>query len=294
MHDVFYFTDIHGRWNLYKTLMNYCIEQDPNCTIIFGGDACDRGPDGYKIMKHLLADRQTIYLMGNHEDLFINSCDAIIGYHAKNDELYSKLHSYSRKEAENFLKTSFNPDILLSKSNGGLDTLTDWLADGANEDFVDSIRKLPCTFSWENFDFCHAGSTYNEFKKVAEAEYNGTPVNYVSKNILIWDRNAIPLGWETGRICVHGHTPATFLPAKAYGSSEKIINTIHPACWGDLMGAKDKRGGKKIDMDTGATFTGRAYVLNVRTANAICFYDPTVVGMEGEIKIIEQYKLNLD
>ena len=31
------------------------------------------------------------------------------------------------------------------------------------------------------------------------------------------------------------------------------------------MGAKDKRSGWKIDMDTGMTFTGRGYVLNCLT-----------------------------
>ena len=46
MHDVFFFTDIHGMGCLYDTIMNYCLKEDPECMIIFGGDACDRGPDG--------------------------------------------------------------------------------------------------------------------------------------------------------------------------------------------------------------------------------------------------------
>ena len=39
MHDVFYFTDVHGCYDLYRAAMNYCLEQDPECTIIYGGDA---------------------------------------------------------------------------------------------------------------------------------------------------------------------------------------------------------------------------------------------------------------
>ena len=54
MHDIFCFTDIHGVRPLYDAIMNYCNEQDPEATIIFCGDAMDRGYDGYAIMKELL------------------------------------------------------------------------------------------------------------------------------------------------------------------------------------------------------------------------------------------------
>ena len=50
MHDIFFFTDIHGMYDLYRAIMDFCNEQDPEAMIIFGGDACDRGKDGYKIM----------------------------------------------------------------------------------------------------------------------------------------------------------------------------------------------------------------------------------------------------
>lgn len=73
MHDIFYFTDIHGMYDLYRAIMDYCNEQDPEAMIIFGGDACDRGKDGYKIMKELLDNPQVLYLKGNHEDLFVHA-----------------------------------------------------------------------------------------------------------------------------------------------------------------------------------------------------------------------------
>ena len=28
MHDIFYFTDIHGMYDLYKAIINYCNEQE--------------------------------------------------------------------------------------------------------------------------------------------------------------------------------------------------------------------------------------------------------------------------
>ena len=51
---IFYFTDIHGARPLFDEIMNYCHEQDDEAMIIFGGDAIDRGKDGYAIMKELL------------------------------------------------------------------------------------------------------------------------------------------------------------------------------------------------------------------------------------------------
>ena len=73
MHDIFFFTDIHGMYDLYRAIMDFCNEQDSEATIIFGGDACDRGRDGYKIMKELLANPRVVYLKGNHEDLFVKA-----------------------------------------------------------------------------------------------------------------------------------------------------------------------------------------------------------------------------
>ena len=59
------------------------------------------------------------------------------------------------------------------------------------------------------------------------------------------------------------------------------------------MGAKDKRPGYKIDMDTGATFVGRAYLLDVLTMNVIGFYDPAITdsNKSHDIKIFEQYNI---
>ena len=293
MHNVYAFGDIHGQWRLYETIINYCKQQDPECCIVFLGDACDRGPDGYKIMQHLLSDPQIIYLMGNHERLFIDACDAIIGHHASDDEKYNKLHNYNKEEATTFIhQFQSNSDVNLHCANGGDITLIDWLVNGADEDIIDKLRVLPYTFSYENIDFCHAGATYNVFEEVANAEYNNMYIHYTAEYSLLWNRTSIPLGWKTGRICVHGHTPTIYLPDKAYGSHNKPLASIHPACWGDMMGAKDKRGGKKIDMDTAAAFTGRAFVLDVLTMKVIGFFDPRVIGENGEIKQVEEYKID--
>lgn len=296
MHDIFYFTDVHGQYHLFQYMVKWCKEQDPECMIVFGGDAADRGPDGYRIIKELLDDPQIAYIYGNHEDLFIKAADAIIGAYANSDERYEFLKNCDRNRAVFIvreLSARYNEDVRLHIANGGEPTLLSWLEDGANEEIIDKLRTLPRTFSYENIDFCHAGGGYNAFKSVAEAEYNGKTYPWYEEETIIWDRDCIPLGWENGRICVHGHTPTIYLPARICGR-DKSEKNAHPCAWHELMGAKDKRGGLKIDMDTGMTFTGRAFVLNCLTMKATGFEDPAIrnPGVPHYINTIETYNFN--
>jgi len=278
MHDVFYFTDIHGRLELFNTIRKWCLEQDEDCTIIYGGDAIDRGPDGYTIMKELLEDPRIVYLYGNHEDLFIQAADAIIGRYSANDELYNYLHSCDENRAKSIIHTMngiYNEAVRSHLFNGGESTLIGWLLDGADEEIVDKIRDLPRTFKYENLDFSHAGGSIEAFEEVYNAEYNGKPRDIFYERELIWDREHFAYGWANDRICIHGHTPTIYLPKSIYGNDLSEKN-IHPCCWGEKLGAKDKRGGLKIDMDTGITFIGRAFVLNCLTMNVTRFDAPSI------------------
>ena len=136
MHDVFFFTDIHGSRPLFDAIMNYCREQDPEAAIIFGGDAIDRGKDGYAIMKELLDNPYVIYLMGNHEDMFCKAAreikDELKFKQPLNREEVSELIYWCRSYDERY------PAIQNVLYNGGLDTLTDWAMDGMPIDIVDS------------------------------------------------------------------------------------------------------------------------------------------------------------
>jgi predicted MPP superfamily phosphohydrolase len=190
MHDVFFFTDIHGMYDLYRAIMDYCNEQDPEAMIIFGGDACDRGKDGYKIMKELLDNPHVVYLKGNHEDMFVKAARQI-----KNDVKID--------EGENIRSAIIHwcsgydyryEDIQLAIMNGGLTTLVDWAEDGMDMDFVDKIDKLPLTFSTDVCDFCHAAGVYQTFKRAANAEYNGLPVDKLDAESLIWTRSGFNVG----------------------------------------------------------------------------------------------------
>ena len=69
MNKTYAITDLHGMWNLWEQISEYCDETD---TIYFLGDAIDRGVDGLRVMESLLKDKRVIYLLGNHEEFFLN------------------------------------------------------------------------------------------------------------------------------------------------------------------------------------------------------------------------------
>ena len=63
------FADLHGNYNLWTAIKNY---YGPKDTLIFLGVACDRGPDGIKIMQEMFEDNRVIYILGNHEEMFLS------------------------------------------------------------------------------------------------------------------------------------------------------------------------------------------------------------------------------
>lgn len=266
MHDIFYFTDVHGYYDLYKAAMDYCIKQDPDCMIIYGGDACDRGPDGYLIMKELLDNPQVIYLKGNHEDMFVDAARFIL-----NDIP----QSLSVLDAEEYLlslctKESIAYQVQLAFYNGGFNTILNWIVDGMSNKFVNQIARLSLTFSLDTLDFCHAGARYKVFKQVADDEYEGWIPDKDDEELLLWDRNCLGFGWAPNRTCVFGHTPVYHLPAK-YCGGDKSKTAAHPCKY---LGNIDERlSGEKIDMDVGTYNNGKLYVLNCLTMRAQGFID---------------------
>lgn len=169
MSRIFYFTDVHGH-ELTFHVLDWCFRQDPNCTIIFGGDAIDRGNYGYKIMLSLLQMPNVIYLLGNHEDMFIKAAHDVAHDNFKSTAV--QLHCY----------------------NGGFKTLEDWCDEDCPMDVIERLQHLPLTYSYENIDFCHAGAKYVDFcQKTARP--------------LLWNRDELVSDWAPNRYCVHGHTP---------------------------------------------------------------------------------------
>jgi hypothetical protein len=159
--------------------------------------------------------------------------------------------------------------IQTSLYNGGLPTLTNWVLDGMPMDIVERIEHLPLTFTYNNVDFCHAGGIYKTFKKVADKEYNNEKVEEWDEEYLIWSRTSIDIGWAPNRTCVFGHTPTPYLEDYLDKFKWPKDCEFTPVLY--KRNTIPEMTGYKLDMDTGAVFTGRAFVLNVLTMQAYGF-----------------------
>lgn len=276
MHDIFAFSDIHGMYDLYNAIMNYCIEQDPECSIIYLGDACDRGPAGYRIMKELLDNPYVVYLKGNHEDLFCKAAREIkeqFDFTGKAPERIRTILNSCRTFDEKYFPIQ---DALY---NGGMDTLMDWITDGMSMEFVDRIEHLPLTFSTDTCDFCHAGGTPQVFMRVADAEYYDKPIDSYDATAVVWNRTGLNYGWMANRTCVFGHTPVPYV-LHEFGIKWPEEKDVQPYKYYGSFGKEEGFIGAKIDMDTGACFLGDAWVLNCLTMRAQGFRDTDIKNEE--------------
>lgn len=280
MHNIYFFTDVHGYRPLFDAVIDYCFKEDDEPTIIFGGDAIDRGEDGYSIMKDILANPYIIYLKGNHEDMFVKA--------AKQIRTDFDFAGCSVEQIYKMLGACYNTindkhlAIQLVIHNGGLDTLVDWVVDGMPMDIVERINSLPYTFSYEQYDFCHAGGVYPAFKRVNDCEYNNSTLDERDTDFLLWDRHSFEYGWEPNRVCIHGHTPTRALL--------KFLNRDYHIPAQPLKYSGDinpRYTGGKIDMDTSVANTETIFVLNVLTQKAQGFE----LEKNGQVRQIETIQL---
>ena len=181
------FTDIHGMYDLWAQIKDYCAEDD---TIYFLGDACDRGPDGVRIMKELLAAPRVIYLKGNHEDMMIEE-----------------------------LTTLLNGQPLQSHwmTQGGNTTLDSLLLETDRElmNLYYSIQNLPTCALYtntkgEDIYLSHSGF-YSPCGQDRWKRYNYPNI----EQAYLWDRHVLQhTNWSPKHpnvYCVHGHSPVQII-----------------------------------------------------------------------------------
>ena len=284
MHDWYAMSDVHGNYSLFKAAIQYCEREDPEYSLVFMGDACDRGPDGYRIMRELLDNPQVVYLKGNHEDMFAKAARFIINdYKGPND-----LEAFSSYLNSLCVRDYYASQVVDCIGNGGRPTLKAWFADGMSNEFVSRIDKLPLTFSTDTMDFCHAGANYNTFSRVADDEYEDEIPDVEDAWELLWDRNYLGAGWKSNRICVYGHTPVYHLAAKYYGQDKSKANA-HPCLYTGLL--DDRWTGKKLNMDVGTYSNGKLYVLNCITMQAQGFKDTDFENDEIKKHDVEEIEI---
>ena len=190
MHYVF--TDIHGdmkSWNAVKERFG-----QPENMLIFLGDACDRGNDGYEIMKDMLKTKNLIYLKGNHEDMFVKTAKAIRKWMREN-----ALSVEEVKLLNTFEICDDSEDYYLHINNGGIDTINAWIQDNMPIGIIEKIANLDYWYENGKYDMCHAGCSAEIWKVFCE-EF---------EEECLWDRTHLNQDWEDDRVLIHGHTPTT-------------------------------------------------------------------------------------
>lgn len=239
MPKTYVFSDIHGMGELYDLIKNHLTAG--NHKAVFLGDACDRGEDGYAIMKDMLTNENILYIKGNHEDMFVNAARVIMA------NLIDAGRPMSEWRNETGIRdliygAYYNEDVNIHLNNGGFTTLYKWLEDGAPMAFVNAIDKLPtCAEVVSNngvkYTFCHAG-TLNVDKDDIDSR--------------LWSRDHFFEKWNDG-ILVHGHTPCQHLVRKIGERKHTIIRPVWYA------------NNTKLDMDTGCFSTNTIYLMDIES-----------------------------
>lgn len=167
---IYVVSDIHGRKDLWLKANKEVF--GPNDTIYFLGDAADRGPDGWEMIKTLLDDERVFYLMGNHEDMLIKAIEG-----------------------------NYN-DLSLLYWNGGKNTFEAYELDTEENQkkYLEKLKKLPKYVYW-----------YKNGKVIILSHAGMTPGRPIfDESDWFWDREHLYDEWisdEENIFIIHGHTP---------------------------------------------------------------------------------------
>lgn len=174
------FSDLHGSLNAWRAIQERTNDGDRLYCL---GDAADRGPDGYQILKELFDDPRVIYLKGNHDDMFV----------------------------EGVLKGNSRTLRHWIDRCGGWSTFDAWGNDGQSLDileWLDSAPEIEKVATEKGLILLsHAGYTPHR-----------TPLKTLSNVDFIWGREHFLDPWELGDLdvfVVHGHTPVSTVWAGA-------------------------------------------------------------------------------
>lgn len=237
MNKTYAFSDVHGIYDLWAQIRDYCDETD---TIYFLGDACDRGEDGIAIINELLKDKRVIYLKGNHEDMLTICVPEFIEGHFENKSWWDM--------------------------NGGTPTWNSLsrFSEDAQLYYVKKLTNLPKT-AWyaspkgHKIFLSHAGTDLNYTEEQLIQMGRG------HKDPYIWDRKHFyskhPKNLKNV-YQVHGHTPVQLLREeyRFYEPKTRVITEVFQYC-----------DGHKFDIDMCSFASGRTALIDLDTFEVIYF-----------------------
>lgn len=248
--------DLHGRIDIFLKGLTYLKPEDK---IYFLGDAADRGPEGWEIIKAIIEDPRFVYIKGNHEDLMIKAIGHYLPEHFRDDWFH------------------WNENMNLWFWNGGEVTYDAFMDDTT----ISPEKKIEILHKIAAFPFCavynnnkgqrvllsHAGCDCFEAAETWDEEK------------FIWDRNHLMFydTWngDPDEVIVHGHTPIELMVKEQHKNiqwltdkhmQEGVIGDhfIEPQPWPG-KGAYWYAKNHKVNIDTGAIWNSTSVLLNLDT-----------------------------
>lgn len=243
MNKTYAFTDIHGMYDLWRQISEYCDDTD---TIYFLGDGNDRGEDGIRIIIELLQDKRVKYIKGNHEDMLTICVPEFLEGHY--DNLQWWLENGGRETIETLSQMSEESQL--------------WL--------VRQLNKLPETVWYASpkghkVFLSHAGTDLSKTKR--ELELLGRKYPY------IWDRKHFfaPHPKDMQNVYqVHGHTSVQSLRKMYQFFYPEIPVTTEVFRYCD---------GHKIDIDMQSFASGCVALIDLDDFDNIIYFE-TKEGVE--------------
>ena len=228
-------SDWHGQIALAKQVMDFL---KPDDELYFLGDAADRGPAGYEIIKMLLSDKRVTYLKGNHEDMLTECVSEFLEGHMDNQSWWCW-------------------------QNGGQNTWNaiEQLPERDVISLVHILNQLPervdlVNAKGQSLILTHAGTDPDKDKKYWEMMGVHDPY--------LWNRKHIYHSWtgDDNTFVIHGHTFFGYILDKNcdWYNYHKIIN-IPFYC-----------NGHKISIDCASFCTNTTILLNLDTFKQHFFY----------------------
>lgn len=254
MGKVYASSDWHGCWNVAKQVFDFL---QPDDILIFIGDAIDRGPDGWRIMKELFNDERVIYLQGNHEKMMADAINSFITLERMTMLWFANGGEQTWKDIENF-----SDDLLMG--------------------IVKMIYKMPTKYVYK--------SPKGHTVILEHAGYTPFDTPHRSHDPL-WDREHFYDSWDGNwgyeeksevetTYLVHGHTPVQYLEFH-YGYKDQPKKTKEMIKYGIQW---DKYydcdwtpevihycEGHKFDIDLCTIVSNRIALLDLDTFEAIYF-----------------------
>ena len=242
---VWCFTDLHGNYNIWKQIENYIDSHEDITKVYCLGDCIDRGKNGYQILKEVMKHDKITYMLGNHEEFFLQN-------------------------VPNFIKNNYSEYDLWCEYNGGEPT---WEA--VQKDTISNVCEvmhyLKCCCithviykrkDGKKVYLSHSG--YNPHVSDEDFKIRGKRVS----DRYIWDRDHIytpyteeawanykgDFDWRNAYI-VHGHTPVQYITKK----EDKDPKVLYYA------------EGHKIDLDLCTIASNKAVLFNLDTFEEVYF-----------------------